>query len=156
MNRQVIPEIQDLRRHDWSKIRHSSGTAGAFLNSREIIRGGKWYYKLSEYDAYRGIDFLILNRDRHGANMEVLRSRSEKSYRLAPLFDQGLSLFCSIHEEKELENADPMADRRVQCFVGSGSAVQNLRLIPRDYMRVPGTPCRAYNAARRAWNHNIR
>ena len=142
MNRQVIPEIQDLRRLDWSKIRHSSGTAGSFLKSREIIRGVKWYYKLSEYDAYRGIDFLILNRDRHGANMEVLRSRSEKSYRLAPLFDQGLSLFCSIHEEK--------------CFVGSGSAVQNLRLIPREYMRVPGTPCRAYNAARRAWNHNIR
>ena len=102
------------------------------------------------------IDFLILNRDRHGANMEVLRSRTGKSYRLAPLFDQGLSLFCSVHEEKELENADPMADRRVQCFVGFGSAVQNLRLIPREYMRVPGTPCRAYNAARRAWNHNIR
>ena len=182
MYRQVIQEIQDLRRLDWSKVRHSSGTAGSFLKSREMIRGVKWYYKLSDYDAYRGIvghecineliadrlltilqiphlpyqlihariqiedkeivtwlcrskdykrpdeskialdtfyqmerlvsespldfcirqgwaeyvyqmlviDFLILNRDRHGANMEVLRSRTGKSYRLAPLFDQGL------------------------------------------------------------------
>lgn len=230
MYRQVIQEIQDLRRLDWSKVRHSSGTAGSFLKSREMIRGVKWYYKLSDYDAYRGIvghecineliadrlltilqiphlpyqlihariqiedkeivtwlcrskdykrldeskialdtfyqmerlvsespldfcirqgwaeyvyqmlviDFLILNRDRHGANMEVLRSRTGKSYRLAPLFDQGLSLFCSIHNEKDLENADPMADRRVQCFVGSGSAVRNLGLIPREHLRVPG------------------
>ena len=84
------------------------------------------------------IDFLILNRDRHGANMEVLRSRTGKSYRLAPLFDQGFSLFCSIHNEKELENANPMADRRVQCFVGSRSAAQNLRVIPREHLRVPG------------------
>ncbi len=71
--------------------------------------------------------------------MEVLRSRIGKSYRLAPLFDQGLSLFCSIHNEKDLENTNPMADRRVQCFVGSRSAAQNLRLIPREYMRVPGS-----------------
>lgn len=230
MYRQVITEIQDFRHLDWSKIRHSSGTAGSFLKSRETIRGVKWYYKLSDYDAYRGIighecvneliadrlltilgiphlsyqlinarikvgdeemvtwlcrskdykrpdeskvaldtfyqmerrpaespmdfcirqgwaeyiyqmlvvDFLILNRDRHGANMEVLRSRKERSYRLAPLFDQGLSLYFAIHDEKDLENADPMADRRVQCFVGSGSAVNNLGLIPKERLRVPG------------------
>ena len=51
MYRQVIPEITDFRRLDWSKVRHSSGTAGSFLKSREIIRGVKWYYKLSDYDA---------------------------------------------------------------------------------------------------------
>ena len=50
MYRQVIQEIQDLRRLDWSKVRHSSGTAGSFLKSREMIRGVKWYYKLSDYD----------------------------------------------------------------------------------------------------------
>ena len=55
MDRQVITEIQDLRRLDWSKVRHSSGTAGSFLKARQIIRGEKWYYKLSDYDAYRGI-----------------------------------------------------------------------------------------------------
>ena len=42
MYRQVIQEIQDLRLLDWSKVRHSSGTAGSFLKSREMIRGVKW------------------------------------------------------------------------------------------------------------------
>ena len=31
-----------------------------------------------------------------------------------------------------------MEDRRVQCFVGSGSSIQNLKLIPGEYLRVPG------------------
>jgi hypothetical protein len=52
MYRQVITEIQDLRRLDWSKVRHSSGTAGSFLKSSEMIRGVKWYYKLSDFDAF--------------------------------------------------------------------------------------------------------
>ena len=83
-------------------------------------------------------DFLILNRDRHGANIEVLRSRLERSYRLSPLFDHGLSLYLSAHGEKDLAGADPMADKRVQCFVGSGSTYQNLKLIPRESLRVEG------------------
>ena len=84
------------------------------------------------------IDFLILNRDRHGANMEVLRNRSQKTIRLAPLFDHGLSLYFSAHEEKQLAGADPLADKRVQCFVGSHSAADNLRLIPKDSRSLSG------------------
>ena len=38
------------------------------------------------------VDYLILNRDRHGANMEVLRNGKARTVRLAPLFDHGLSL----------------------------------------------------------------
>ena len=38
-------------------------------------------------------DYLILNRDRHGANVEVLTNRYRKTVRLAPLFDHGVSLF---------------------------------------------------------------
>ncbi len=38
------------------------------------------------------VDFVILNRDRHGANIEVLRNSRDKTLRLAPLFDHGLSL----------------------------------------------------------------
>ena len=78
------------------------------------------------------IDFLILNRDRHGANMEVLRNREEHTLRLAPLFDQGLSFYFSAHDESELAGADPLADKKVQCFVGSRSAFENLKLIPEE------------------------
>lgn len=230
MIHKVIKEEKDFRHLAWTKIRHSSGTAGSFLKSQETVRGEKWYYKLSDYDAYKGIvghecineiiadrlldvlqiphlsyqliharikvdqremttwlcrskdykapgeskialdtfyqmerreaespldfclrqgwgcyiaqmlliDFLIMNRDRHGANMEVLRSRTMRSYRLAPLFDHGLSLYFSTHEEKELVNADPLIDKKVQCFVGSNSTFDNLSLIPREKWMPPG------------------
>ena len=37
------------------------------------------------------VDFLIANRDRHGANLEVVKGRNGQIH-LAPLFDSGLSL----------------------------------------------------------------
>ena len=79
------------------------------------------------------VDFLILNRDRHGANMEVLENRnaSPSRTRLAPLFDHGLSFFCRTPDDDALEKEDVMADKPVQCFVGSHSAWENLKLIPK-------------------------
>ena len=77
------------------------------------------------------VDFLILNRDRHGANIEVLRNARKKSLRLAPIFDHGLSLLFNCHTEEEINQFDVMKDRAVQCFVGSRSVQQNLMLIPK-------------------------
>lgn len=225
MNKDIISEVQDLRHLSWTKTRRSSGTAGSFLKSFDIVAGRRVYYKLSNYDAYCGIighecineliadrlltilgiehlhyqliharitaggkeyttwlcasedfkkpgeskvaldvfyqlekiydeapmefcirqgwadyiyrmllvDFLILNRDRHGANMEVLKDRKARSIRLAPLFDHGLSLLFSCRDETEMTSFDVMADKPVQCFVGSNSAQTNLHLIPRQY-----------------------
>lgn len=226
----ICPQLCDLRHLDWTKTRRSSGTAGSFLKASEKTGGIHWYYKLSDYDSFRGIvghecvneiiadrlltllkiphlqyqlihaeividgeeyitwlcrsadfkktgeskialdayyqmerlsgespldfcirqgweeyiyqmlivDFLILNRDRHGANMEVLRNRMQKTVRLAPLFDHGLSLYFSAHKEEQLAGADPLSDKRIQCFVGSNSAADNLRLIPCEHRRLPG------------------
>lgn len=220
----IIREKQDLTYLTWSKIRNSSGTAGSFLKAYTDFGGKKRYYKLSNYDAYKGIvghecvneiivdrllgilgiphlnyeliyadvmigdkrystflcgsedfkargeskialdtfyqaervenespldfcirygweayiyemlvvDFLILNRDRHGANIEVLRNSKNKSYRLAPLFDHGLSLCFTCIENSDLSQIDVMEDKKVQCFVGSNSAMENLKLIPRE------------------------
>ena len=82
------------------------------------------------------VDFLILNRDRHGANIEVLRNAKKKSLRLAPIFDHGLSFLFNCHTEEEIENFDVMKDRMVQCFVGSRSTQENLKLIPKDALPV--------------------
>lgn len=76
------------------------------------------------------IDFLVLNRDRHGANIEVLRNKRNKTIRLAPLFDHGVSLLCRCHTEDDIAAFDVMADRPVQSFIGSRSAQDNLNLIP--------------------------
>ena len=75
-------------------------------------------------------DFLILNRDRHGANLEVLRNPQARTLRLAPLFDHGLSLMFRAHNDAQVEAFDVMADLPVQSFFGSRSAWDNLKLIP--------------------------
>ncbi len=79
------------------------------------------------------IDYLVLNRDRHGANIEVLRNAKTKSVRPAPLFDHGLSLVCRCHTKKELDDFDVMEDRKVQAFVGTYSALENVKNIPATF-----------------------
>ena len=224
MRDQIITQRQDLKYLSWDKIRNSSGTAGSFLKAYSELNGVKTYYKLSNYDAFKGIvghecvneiivdrllsywgvdhlsyqlihadilvnsapvttwlcastdfkkpsetkvaldvyyqlerhdgespfafcvrngweayiyemltlDFIILNRDRHGANIEVLRNQKAKTIRLAPLFDHGLSLLFSCTGEGALKKADPLEDKRVNSFIGSQSTLDNLRLIPSD------------------------
>lgn len=224
MERQVILEKQDMTYLSWDIIRSSSGTAGSFLKAYSDLGAEKVYYKLSNYDFFKGIighecineivvdrlltilgikhlhyqlihadvlidgkiydtylcasndfkkpqenkialdayyqiasesgetplefcirngweeyiynmlvvDFLICNRDRHGANIEVLRNRMDKTIRLAPLFDHGLSLVFRCTDELMLSRADVMEDKAIQCFVGSKSAFDNLKLIPKE------------------------
>lgn len=78
------------------------------------------------------VDFLILNRDRHGANIEVLRNSRKKTIHLAPLFDHGLSLLFNCRDDATAVKYDVMADKRVNNFIGSGSTWENLKLIPKD------------------------
>lgn len=218
----LVKECQDLRFLEWSKIRHSSGTAGSFLKARQTVPGKTLYYKLSCYDSVHGIvghecvnellvdrllgilgvphlryclmralvcveekemetflcvsenfrepgeskvalddfydlekesgetieaffermgwtdylyttlvvDYLILNRDRHGANIEILRNRETGRVRLAPLFDHGISFLHQCRTQEEAQAFDPLADVPVQCFFGSRSATENLKMIP--------------------------
>ena len=78
------------------------------------------------------VDFLILNRDRHGANIEVLRNKRKRTIRLAPLFDHGLSLLFSCRSDAAIDAFDVMEDRPIQSYLGSTSALENLKLIPAD------------------------
>ena len=80
------------------------------------------------------VDYIVLNRDRHGANLEVLRLNGSGNVRLAPLFDHGLSLCCSCHTVEELKTFDVMKDRKVQSFLASNSAEQNLELVPHEIL----------------------
>ena len=78
------------------------------------------------------VDFLILNRDRHGANIEVLRNAKKKTLRIAPLFDHGISLLSRCRTDGEIKKYDVMEDKPVQCYVGSRSTKENLEIIPKD------------------------
>lgn len=78
------------------------------------------------------VDYLIANRDRHGANIEVLRGR-DGSLRLAPLFDNGVSLVFSCYGDVHaVAEFDPLKDVRANNFIGTRSLEENLRFVPAD------------------------
>ncbi len=80
-------------------------------------------------DRMIAVDYIILNRDRHGANIEVLRNSGAHTIRLAPLFDHGLSLLYSCGTDDDAVKFDVMEDRRCQNFIGTHSCLENLALI---------------------------
>ncbi len=222
----IIDKLQDMRHLDWAVRKLSPGTPGCFLKAYEEVNGKRIYYKLSNYDSYRGvfghecinelivsrvmdilgithvtyklihaqvlidgkeietwisvsdnfrknneeklaydlfydlrkkenesplefairngwglyiyqmlcIDYLTANRDRHGSNLEVLRNVENESIRLAPLFDQGVSLLFSTYgDEKAIERVDVMQDFPVNNYIGARSLEYNLTLIPETF-----------------------
>lgn len=80
-------------------------------------------------DQMIAIDYLILNRDRHGANIEILRNARAHTLRIAPLFDHGLSLLYSCISDAAAMKFDIMDDKRCQNFIGSYSCYENLNFI---------------------------
>lgn len=79
------------------------------------------------YDMFL-FDWLIYNRDRHGANIEVLSGSDET--RLAPLFDHGLSFGFSCYEFQGFDKFNKLADNPVNNYVGSRILSENLALVP--------------------------
>ncbi len=80
-------------------------------------------------DTMLAVDYIILNRDRHGANIEVLRNARAHTLRIAPLFDHGLSLLYSCLSEEEAAKFDIFEDRKCNNFIGGYSCYENLKLI---------------------------
>ena len=80
-------------------------------------------------DRMIALDFIILNRDRHGANIEILRNPRRHTLRPAPLFDHGLSFIFSCTSEQAVQSFDIMDDLPCQNFIGSHSCRENLKLI---------------------------
>lgn len=78
------------------------------------------------------IDYLILNRDRHGANIEILRDSRAHTLRPAPLFDHGVSLLYPCKSDEEADNFDILADKPCNNFIGSFSCRENLELIGKN------------------------
>lgn len=83
------------------------------------------------------VDYLIANRDRHGANIEVLRSR-DGSLRLAPVFDNGLSFVFSCYgDEARVRKFDALADVNANNYLGTRSLSENLERFVTGNVEVP-------------------
>ena len=78
------------------------------------------------------IDYLIMNRDRHGANIEVLNNSKTKKYRLAPLFDHGLSLISPNYLNEDILNFNIEEEKRVNSFIASSDLNSNIGLVPAE------------------------
>lgn len=51
----IIFKVQDMWHLDWVARKMSPGTPGCFLKPCEEINDKRLYYKLSNYDSYRGV-----------------------------------------------------------------------------------------------------
>ena len=80
------------------------------------------------------VDFLINNKDRHGANIEVLFDKKNKTYRLAPLFDQGLSFLSPTYKDEDLKSCNVKEIKRANAYIGSSDLEENLKLVPIDML----------------------
>ena len=83
-----------------------------------------------EYETYLCMseDFKEPGESKIALDTYYQAEREEKE----SLFDHGLSFVFSSMTETALEKVDVMADSRVQCCVGTGSTIENLKLIPKD------------------------
>lgn len=84
------------------------------------------------------VDFLIINRDRHDANTEVLYNKLTNTYRLAPIFDNGVSFVAPYQNNtNQISAFDPMKDVTVNNYIGSFSLFNNLRYITKSVVVTP-------------------
>ncbi|MBQ2578544.1 MAG: hypothetical protein II571_03885 [Lachnospiraceae bacterium] len=90
-------------------------------------------------DQMLAVDYLILNRDRHGANIEVLRNARKHTLRLAPLFDHGRSLIFTCTSESDVEKYNILEDKRCQNFMGGFSCYENLSFIKKKSSVLQGS-----------------
>lgn len=79
------------------------------------------------------LDFMIINRDRHGANIEIIKDNAGK-LGFAPLFDNGLSFVCSITRDTprykdKLNEFNVIKDLPVNNYIGTRSLAENLKYV---------------------------
>ena len=77
-----IPEVEERIRYTVSFVEDTTGLAGF----------GVYLSTLLELDAF------ILNEDRHTNNIAVIRNEKDGSFRLCPVFDNGLSLLSDLND----------------------------------------------------------
>lgn len=79
-------------------------------------------------------DYLIFNRDRHGANVEVLLK--DNKVRLAPIFDNGLSfLFSTYDQPQKIEEFNLLGTGVVNNWFGNMDVKENLVFASKDEIR---------------------
>ena len=125
--------------YDFKKNNETKASFENFYNfykvgKEDIISFSKRYGFIKDIYNMIIIDYLIMNRDRHGANIEVLFDKKTKGFRLAPLFDHGLSLLSPNYLDDDIINFDTHINRKVNSYIGTSDLKLNLNLVPKEYL----------------------
>lgn len=103
--------------------------------NEDVISFCKRYNFINEIYQMIIFDYLIMNRDRHGANIEILYNNKTKQYRLAPLFDHGLSLLSPAYKDEDIINYNIFENKKVNSFVGTSSLEENIKIVPKELFK---------------------
>lgn len=120
---------KDLRHLSWSISRASSGTAGSFLKSFEVIGNVKYYYKVSNFDTVRGIFGHECVNEIVAQNVADILQIPHLHYELIHADIQIDHISC-FRDGEAMRQADPMKDGPVNNYVGSKSLTENLKQFP--------------------------
>ena len=124
---------------DFKKINESKITLENFYDINKKPNESKIDF-LTRYgfinDIYKMIiiDFLINNKDRHGANIEILINNKTNAMRLAPFFDQGLSFLSPLYKKEDIESFDPNIIKKTNSYIGTSDLLLNLKMVPREML----------------------
>lgn len=110
--------------------------ASSVIDPLEYCKQKHWQNDIYKMMAF---DYLIVNRDRHGANVEVIITDGVAS--LAPLFDHGLSFVFSCYDSQEKISAfDPLRDVAANNYFGTRSLEENLKFLPQATLQLSFEP----------------
>ena len=127
-----LVESPSFRKRGESKASLSSFYSWNHLEGEGRVEFCKRFGWMPDMQKAMLVDYLIANRDRHGGNLEVVKGL-DGHIRLAPLFDNGLSLCFSAFNARQLHAVDPLGDIVCNNFLGTRSLEENLRrFVPPD------------------------
>lgn len=127
---------ENYKKNEESKISFESFYDNKKCEDEDIFSFSKRCDLLDDIEDIILVDYLVDNRDRHGANIEVLYNKVTDSYRLAPIFDNGLSLLFSCTNEDMIKEYDVTKKIKAQSYFGNSELEKNLLLIRPNRMKI--------------------
>lgn len=127
---------ENYKKNEESKISFELFYDNKKYENEDIFSFSNRYDLLDDIEDIILVDYLIDNRDRHGANIEVLHNKTTGSYRLAPIFDNGLSLLFSCTNEDMIKEYDVTKKIKAQSYFGNNDLEKNLLLIRQNKMKI--------------------
>lgn len=125
----------DYKKKGESKISFENFYSLNKIEDEDVISFSKRFGFIEDIYHIIIVDYIIMNRDRHGANIEVLYNEKNNNYSLAPIFDNGLSLLSPSFKDAEIKEYDVLKNKRVTSFIGTSSLEDNILIVPIELLK---------------------